>query len=287
MQDPPVPAGHGQSRAAVPRQRGASGHPRCLQGGRRPGQPREEVCQGAEVQLGCPGESPPGCQSPPHSRPSAVRGPSSALRSPHARGCGAVPATRALCPWGHPAEVPTAPLGHARSAVGKPGGVPEGAGDTHQLCPEPLSRWGWGTWGHLHPDQGDQAAAGGTGIGDALARRQGPPIARSPPQPQGMSLTQHMSPHKENTQDRGLVRGRGQGAQRAAAVLDPRAEMLPAPQPPAPLFPVPWHLLDGFLFTAASAGVWSAYGLQGRLVTLSLWRGEGSQGVAGEPPPPR
>lgn len=38
--------------------------------------------------------------------------------------------------------------------------------------------------------------------------------------------------------------------------------------------PPSWHLLDGFLFAAASAGIRSSHSLQGSLVTLSLWNGE-------------
>lgn len=153
--------------------------------------------------------------------------------------------------------------------------------------PEPLSHWGWGTWGHLCCDGWDhpilQAAAGGAGIGDALARRWGPPIVRSPRQPSlprgqsqassrcqtrsaraglgtdpprweqrdghlcpqggtsllpaGTAPIRHVSPRGQGTPDWGMACGRGQGAERAAAVPDPWAERLPAPQPPAPLPP--------------------------------------------------
>lgn len=52
-----------------------------------------------------------------------------------------------------------------------------------------------------------------------------------------------------------------------------------------PLPPPSWHLLDGFLFAAASAGIRSSHSLQGSLVTLSLWKREerGGQGVAEDP----
>lgn len=53
---------------------------------------------------------------------------------------------------------------------------------------------------------------------------------------------------------------------------------------PLPLSPLPWHLLDGFLFTAASAGVRSSHGLQGSLVTLTLRRGEGISGGSRDTP---
>lgn len=55
--------------------------------------------------------------------------------------------------------------------------------------------------------------------------------------PAGMAPIWHWSPGGEGTHDSGMARGRGQGAERAAAVPDPWAERFPAPQPPAPLPP--------------------------------------------------
>lgn len=48
-----------------------------------------------------------------------------------------------------------------------------------------------------------------------------------------------------------------------------------------PLPPPSWHLLDGFLFAAASAGIRSSHSLQGSLVTLSLWKREERGGGRG------